>query len=185
MVELRVRPHLPARGKTHGEVARDARGVDAGRARAEAHHVHLRQVGERLHEAHHLVVGQHERIAAREQHVAHERMFLHVGRARRKLLVRAHDLRVAQQPLARAVAAVHEAGVGGHHEHAVWEALLQPEAAARLSLLVEGVGTEILVVLQLARVRLQLPAERGAPRRQRPRVRARHKRETLGHFFYF
>ena len=46
------------------EIARDTGWVYAWRARAETYHVHLTQIGEGAHETHHLVIRQHERIAA-------------------------------------------------------------------------------------------------------------------------
>ena len=179
MVELHVCPYLSARGEAFCECARDACGVDARGARAEAHHVHLRQIGECAHETQHLIVGQHERVTARKKYVAHFGTFLHVVDASGKFLVRAHYLSMAQQSLTRTVAAVHETGVGRHHQHAVWETLLQAEATARLVLLAEWIGADVVLLLKLARVRLQLAPERLAPSRKRPRIRAGDEREAL------
>ena len=179
-VELRVHPHLAAAPEHRGEFARDARGIHARRARAEAHDVDLRETRERAHEAHDLVVGEDERVAARDEHVAHERMVLHVGEAGLQLLVRAHDLGAVEEALARAVAAVHEAAVARHHEHAVGEALLQSVAARRAVLLAEGVRI-VAVVFELARIGIHLLRELRATRGERARIVAREGRISFGH----
>jgi len=170
-VELRVHPHLAAAGEGSGEIARDARGVDARRARAEANDVHLGEPREGAYEAHHLLVWEDERIAARDENVAHEGMVLHIRNARLQLLVGADDIRLAQKALARAVAAVHEAAVAGHDEHAVGETLLQAVASGRFLLLAEGICT-VPVVIQFALVGIHLQGELRATFRKRARIRA-------------
>ena len=120
------------------------------------------QSGEGVNEAHHLVVGQHERIAAGEEHVAHVGMLLDVVDASGEVLVGAHDVRVSEESLARAVAAVHEAAVAGHYEDAVWEALLEAGADGIFLLFAEGVGSELVVLVGLAQIGLELPGEAGA-----------------------
>lgn len=119
MVEVGVQPHGVIFFQHGAQLGRYALGHDDGSAAAYADNFHVRNGAQAADYAFELFVGKQQRVAAREQHVAH----FGVRRNVLDIFVYSVCLHLAvllsRKASARAVAAVHGALVGDEYEHAV------------------------------------------------------------------
>ena len=118
MVEMQVHIHGVIFFHDLAESGRDALRQAAGDAGADAQDFQMRDRAQGLEHLLQQVVGQQQRVAAGENHVPHFRVFAQVG-DRLVEVALFNEPRLADQPLARAEAAVDRALVRDHQQRAV------------------------------------------------------------------
>ena len=120
-----VDPDLFGLAESFGKAFCNSRWIGADGSCADAHKIDLVKRGKSVHELHDLFIGQSENIAAGKKDVANRGMRLHVADAGLQVRGSLDDFGFAEEALARAMAAIHEATVGRHDENAVGKALLE------------------------------------------------------------
>ena len=138
VVEVGVEPDGMVLLQHLAQLGGDALGADHGGAAAETDDLDMRDGAEALDDVLELLVGDHEAVAAAEQHVAHLRCALDVGDALLDALAGALVVLLAGETATGAVAAVHGAHVGDEEEHAVWIAVCEA-GSGRVLILVQRV----------------------------------------------
>ena len=138
MVEVGVEEERVVLLEHGAELGGDALRADDRHARADAHDLDVidgAHAGEDLLE---LVVGEHQRVAAADQHVAHLGRALDVLDGVVDLVLGDEVLGAADQAAPGAVAAVHRAHLGDHEQHAVGVAV-RDARRRRVEVLGDGV----------------------------------------------
>ena len=159
VVEVRVEVERLVLPQHLDQLGRDALRADDRHARADADDLHVVDGAHALDDALQLVVGEDQRVAAADEHVADLGGALDVLDGVVDLGLGDDVLGAADQAATRAVAAVHAAHLGDHEEHAVGVAV-RDARRRRVEVLGDGVLEVLVVDDQLGRRRHGLHAHR-------------------------
>ena len=181
MVHVDAHPDRAVLPEDLAELGRDPLRQEHGDPRADPDELHVPDLAQPADDVLELLVGEQERVAAREQHVPDLGMRLDVAQALLVLRVEIVVLRVRDQPAARAVPAIRRAPVRHEEEHAVGIAVDEARHR-RVRVLAQRVEHLLGADDHLLRAGDHLPADRAgrvAPVDQVEEVRRDRQRELL------